>query len=86
MRDISIQIPNFSPGQNVEVEVKIDGKKRLLTYRVVMIEWERENDSPEKRISLLKNRIRKYEKNWELIEIGAPGRENIQVMFRKRTK
>ena len=86
MRDISIQIPNFSPGQNVEVEVKIDGKKRLLTYRVVMIEWGRENDSPEKRISLLKNRIKKYEKNWELIEIGAPGRENIQVMFSKRMR
>ncbi len=86
MRDISIQIPNFSPGQNVEVEVKIDGKKRLLTYRVVMIEWERENDSPKKRITLLKNRIRKYEKDWELIEIGAPSDVKVQVMFRKRIR
>lgn len=86
MRDISIQIPNFSPGQNVEVEVKIDGRKRLLTYRVVMIEWGWKNDSPEKRISHLKRRIKAYEKKWELVEIGAPSDVNVQVMFRKRMR
>jgi hypothetical protein len=39
----------------------------------------------EDRVSLLRRVIREHDKDWELIQIGAPVRNRIPVMFRERS-
>jgi hypothetical protein len=84
MREVSLQIPTLESEQNIEIEVRINGKKRTLHYRVEIVGLETDDTLKEDRVSLLKRVIREYDKNWELIQVGAPIRENIPIMFRKR--
>jgi hypothetical protein len=37
MREVVLQIPTLDSEQNVEIEVKINGKKRTLRYRVEIV-------------------------------------------------
>ena len=84
MREISISIPTLDAEQNIEIDVRINGKKRTIKYRVEIINWEGNNSPPEEKITVLKHVISEYDKNWELIQIGAPTDDNIPLMFRKK--
>jgi hypothetical protein len=84
MREVVIQIPDFNAEQNIEIEVKINGKKKVLEYRVEILEWEQEQPTPQERISILKRYINEHNDNWELMQIGAPSKANIPIMFRKK--
>ena len=84
MREVVLQIPTFEAEQNIDIDVKINGKKRIMHYRVEIIEWEEEEETTEERISVLRRFIEEHEKDWELIEIGAPIKNNIPITFRKR--
>ena len=86
MKEIVLQIPTLEAEQNVEIDVKINGKKRTLKYRVEIIDWETsETTMVEDKASFLKRVIREYDKDWELVQIGAPTQDNIPIMFRKKT-
>jgi hypothetical protein len=85
MREVILQIPTLDTEQNIEIEVKINGKKRTLRYRVEIIGLADEATVVEDRVSLLRRVIREHDKDWELIQIGAPVRDRIPVMFRERT-
>ena len=84
MKEIVILIPEIEPEQNVEIYVRINGRKKTLQYRVELVTWEGSNPSPDEKFVLIKHKIKEYDKNWELVEIGAPDGENIPLMFRKR--
>ena len=91
MKDITIPLPNFLEEQIAEVEVKINGKKRLYNFRIESFIWGEGNtdtqDSISSKINNLRKQIEHYSKDWELIQIFTP-RENakhIQVLFRQRT-
>jgi hypothetical protein len=84
MREVVIQIPDFNAEQNIEIEVKINGKKKVLEYRVEILEWEQEQPSPQERISILKRYIKDHNNDWELMQIGSPTRANIPIMFRRK--
>lgn len=84
MREVVIQIPDFNAEQNIEIEVKINGKKKVLEYRVEILEWEHQEPSPQERISILKRYISDHNDNWELMQIGSPTRANIPIMFRRK--
>ena len=84
MREVVIQIPTVDAEQNIEIDVKINGKKRTMKYRVEIIDWETETKGSEDKISVLKRVIKDHDKNWELIQIGAPINNTIPVMFRKK--
>lgn len=86
MREVVLQIPNLEAQQNIEIDVKINGKKRTLKYRVEIVELESGEADAEERVDTLRRVIREYDKNWELIHIGAPSDTNIPIMFRKKTK
>ncbi|MFP4472095.1 MAG: hypothetical protein ACLFPE_15540 [Bacteroidales bacterium] len=86
MREIVILIPDLEPEQNVEIEVSINGRKRTLQYRVELINWEGAGVPPNEKVQVLKHKIAAYDKGWELVEIGAPNRENIPLTFRRRLK
>ena len=84
MREVVILIPDVDVEQNVEIEVRINGRKRTMQYRVELLSWEGNNDVPVDKVKVIKHKIDEYDKNWELIEIGAPNKENIPLMFRKK--
>jgi hypothetical protein len=84
MREVVILIPEMEPEQNVEIEVSINGKRRTINYKVELLNWEKHEVPPKDKVTVLKHYIRDKEKDWELVEIGAPDDGNIPLMFRKR--
>ena len=86
MREVVIQIPTLEAEQNIEIDVKINGKKRTMKYRVEIIDWVDDDTPTEAKIGILQEIISEHDKDWELIQIGAPTRGNIPVMFRKRAE
>ncbi len=86
MREISIQIPTLEAEQNIEINVKINGRKRTIKYRVEIVDWESDEPTIKDKIDVLRRVIREHDKDWELIQIGAPIKENIPIMFRKRAE
>ena len=83
MREIVILIPDIDVEQNVEIDVRINGRKKTLKYRVELINWE--GDDQENRVTILKHKIEDYDKDWELVEIGAPSGIEIPIMFREKS-
>jgi hypothetical protein len=84
MREIVILVPDVDIEQNIEIDVRINGKKRTIQYRVELLSWEGNDEKPKDRVSTLRHYISEYNKGWELVEIGAPSESNIPVMFRRK--
>jgi hypothetical protein len=84
MREVVLQIPTLDTEQNIEIDVKINGKKRTLKYRVEIVGFETDETIVEDRIALLRRVIKEHDRDWELIQIGAPIRDRIPIMFRQR--
>jgi hypothetical protein len=84
MREIVIVIPDFEPEQNVEIEVTINGRKKVIHYRVELVNFETEGVPPKDKVTVLKHKIAEHEKDWELVEIGAPNSGNVPLMFRRK--
>ena len=82
MREISISIPTLEAEQNVEIDVRINGRTKTLKYRVEIIHWEDEDPDTEQKVTVLRHYIKDYDKDWELIQIGAPEKDKIPLMFR----
>lgn len=84
MREVSIQIPTLEAEQNIEIDVTINGRKRKKKYRVEIIALDEIEDSPEEKISVLKQVIKEHDKDWKLVQIGLPAKDGIPVMFQKK--
>lgn len=84
MNEICIHVPSLSEDQTVEVEVTVDGKKRLMNYRVKSFDWTLGGTDPERRIERLRTMINSYDPQWELVQIGPPDGHMVPVMFRQR--
>lgn len=84
MREIVILIPDVEPEQNVEIDVRINGRTKTLQYRVELVSWEGTIPSQDEKYFKIKHKIEEYDKNWELVEIGAPSNEGVPLMFRKK--
>ena len=55
-----------------------------MQYRVELINWEGAGVPPADKVTVLKHKIAEYNKDWELVEIGAPGKDSIPLTFKKR--
>ena len=84
MNEICIHVPSLRDDQTVEVEVTIDGRKRLMNYRVKTFDWTLGGSDPEHRIERLRSMINSYDPSWELVQIGIPDGHMVPVMFRQR--
>jgi len=84
MREVVISIPNIEAEQNIEIDVKINGKKKTLKYRVEIVEWENHEGEKVDKVSTLRKVVKEHEKDWELIHIGAPSEKSIPIMYRKK--
>lgn len=83
MKEVVLQIPTLGSEQNIEIDVRINGKKRTLKYRVEIVDWEENTREEEDRVEVLKRVIREHDKDWRLVQIGIPTDKNIPVMFQK---
>ncbi len=84
MREVVLQIPTLEAQQNIDIDVKINGKRRTLHYRVEIIDWEDYDGETADKVEVIKRVLKDYDKNWQLIQIGIPTDKNIPIMFRKR--
>jgi len=84
MREVVIYVPTLEAEQNIDIDVKINGKKRTMHYRVEIVDWEDYGGETEDKVDVIKRVIKEHDKDWELIQIGIPTKENIPIMFRKR--
>lgn len=84
MREVVLQIPTLEAHQNIDIDVKINGKRRTLRYRVEIIDWEDYDGETADKVEVIKRVIKDYDKNWQLIQIGIPTDKNIPIMFRKK--
>ncbi len=86
MREVVIYVPTLESEQNIDIDVKINGKKRTMHYRVEIVDWEDYNGETEDKVDVIKRVIKEHDRDWELIQIGIPTKDNIPIMFRKRGK
>ncbi len=84
MREVVVLIPDVDIEQNVEIDVRINGRKKTMQYRVELLNWEGNDVPPKEKVQVLRHKIAEYDKDWELFEVGAPTDENIPLMFRKK--
>lgn len=84
MREVVIYVPTLEAEQNIDIDVKINGKKRTMHYRVEIVDWEDYGGESEDKVEVIKRVIKEHDRDWELIQIGIPTKDNIPIMFRKR--
>jgi hypothetical protein len=84
MKEVVVQIPTYESEQNIEIDVRINGKKRTLKYRVEIVEWENEDLETLDKVSTIKRVIKEHDRDWRLIQIGVPSKKNIPIMFQKK--
>ena len=84
MREVVIYVPTLEAEQNIDIDVKINGKKRTMHYRVEIVDWEDYGGETEDKVTVIKRVIKEHDRDWELIQIGIPTKDNIPIMFRKR--
>ncbi len=84
MKEVVVQIPTYESEQNIEIDVRINGKKRTLKYRVEIVEWETEDSETMDKVSTIKRVIKEHDRDWRLIQIGVPSKKNIPIMFQKK--
>jgi len=84
MKEVVVQIPTYESEQNIEIDVRINGKRRTLKYRVEIVEWESEDEATIDKVSTLKRIIKQHDRDWKLIQIGVPTQKNIPIMFQKK--
>jgi hypothetical protein len=84
MREVVIYVPTLEAEQNIDIDVKINGKKRTMHYRVEIVDWEDYGGESEDKVDVIKRVIKEHDRDWELIQIGIPTKDNIPIMFRKR--
>jgi hypothetical protein len=84
MREISLLIPTFESEQNIDIEVKINGKKRALHYRVEIIAWKDYAKETTDKVEVIRRVIRDRDKDWQLVQIGIPTDTTIPIMFRQK--
>jgi hypothetical protein len=86
MKEINLLIPTLESEQNIDIEVRINGKRRCLHYRVEIISWDERVKETIDKVEVLRRVIREYDKNWQLIQIGAPSDTSIPIMFRQMSE
>ena len=85
MREVVIQLPTFDAEQNIDIEVRVNGKNRTLHYRVEIIAWEDYSKEQDEKADIINRVIREHDQSWKLMQIGIPTEKNIPIMFRKKS-
>ena len=82
MSSIAIQLPPVQTDDYVEVDLTVNGKKRRFKYRVEIFKWDEWCSPAETRAEGIRRMIKAYDPGWQLVEIGAPTKTIVPLMFR----
>jgi hypothetical protein len=83
MATVSIELPPVEAENTVEVEVRVNGKRSLLSYRLEVFQWGEWCRPLEHRAECLKRMINSYDRGWQLMQIGTPTEQAVPIMFRR---
>lgn len=84
MREIRLTIPEIDQDQNIEIDVRINGKTNSLKYRIEIVHWVGCDTSSEEKVKVIRHAIEDHNKDWELIEIGNPEINKVPLVFKKK--
>ena len=82
MSVVCIPVPDLHVHKTVGLEVTVDGKKRVMNYRVESVPWD-ENARPTERIDELRDFLAEYDESWDLVQIGPPDGGMVPLTFRQ---
>ena len=82
MPNINIQLPVVEADQMIEVEVKINGQKKKINYRIEIFSWTKCLNF-ENKAECLKTMIQNYDQQWQVIQIGGHTDEYVPLMFKQ---
>ncbi|HUF08968.1 MAG TPA: hypothetical protein VMO47_06595 [Rhodothermales bacterium] len=82
MSKICIHVPDTRAQHTIGLEVTLDGEKKVATYRVESFEWP-PNTSSSERITRLRDYVRTYPSDWELVQIGPSAHGVVPITFRR---
>ena len=82
MSKICIHVPDTREMHTVGLEVTLDGLKKVATYRVESFPLPSDVSSAE-RVDRLRDYVRAYPKDWELVQIGPSTRGVVPITFRR---
>lgn len=68
MQNIRVQFTVPDVEDVVNLEVKVNGEKRHMKFRVETFSWNADTGSSEDLIDLLRNQIDNYDNEWELYQ------------------
>jgi hypothetical protein len=84
MAHIAIPLPEGRGKQDVEIEVKINGQKQQLHYRVELFYWDECEMPTIDRAECIRHMLKGYDQDWSLYYIGSPNEEFVPITFVKR--
>lgn len=82
MAEIVINIPDVQPHDLIEIEARVNGKKKIYHYRVEMFAWEDCAPHYSDRALCLKEHLAHYDEKWKLSQIGSATDKSVQVIFK----
>jgi hypothetical protein len=83
MANLTIHLPVFEAEHKIEIDVKVNGTKNKLHYRVELFEWNECEDS-ENKAQCLENVIKSYDPQWQIVQIGEATKDTVQIMFKEK--
>ncbi|UCC38178.1 MAG: hypothetical protein JSV96_09980 [Candidatus Aminicenantes bacterium] len=84
MKELIVEIPIWDAEQNIEIDVRVNGKKRTFRYRVEIVNLGTEDAETIDRVSIIKRVIEEYDRDWRLFQIGMPTKKDIPIIFQKK--
>lgn len=84
MGSIAIPIPPSATHQNIEVDIRVNGKLKKQNYKVEVFYW-KDCEARHNRAECIREILSKYDKSWELYYIGMPTEDYVPITFMKRT-
>lgn len=83
MLQLSIPIPSLTGRQEIDIEMKINGQKRNMHFRVELYQWDDCKTVEENRIECIRDLIKDYGEEWTIYNIGMPTENYVPLTFIK---
>ncbi len=81
---IAIPIPPGRGKQDIEIEMKINGEKQQLQYRVELFYWADCKVPMVNRVECIRDILSEYDESWMLYFIGEPNEDFVPITFVKK--
>ncbi len=87
MKEVCLPFTDLKDNEIAEVEIRISERKRVLKYRIesfALAPPEKKKPGTNEKINLLREMIKAYDPDWELIQIldSNEGSNYVQLLYR----